>query len=144
MKRFSELSLSPLLKNNLEKHGFTQTTPIQSQAIEPALAGEDLIATAPTGSGKTLAFVLPIIQRLARQGPPAGIRAVILSPTRELAIQIHETFATMAAGSGVGAAVVVGGLGEALPTASHPQRRPGAHRDCGPALRFSQAGGWSI
>jgi ATP-dependent RNA helicase RhlE len=113
MKRFSELSLSPLLKNNLEKNGFTQTTPIQSQAIEPALAGKDLIATAPTGSGKTLAFVLPIIQLLAKQGPPAGIRAVILSPTRELAIQIHEAFGKMAVGSGVGAAVVVGGLGEA-------------------------------
>ena len=112
MKKFSELPLSALLKNNLEKHGFTQTTPIQSQAIVPVLAGKDLVATAPTGSGKTLAFVLPIIQLLGKQGPSAGIRAVVLSPTRELAIQIEETFARMAAGSGVRAAVVVGGLGE--------------------------------
>jgi ATP-dependent RNA helicase RhlE len=112
MKKFSELPLSALLKNNLEKHGFTQTTPIQSQAIEPALAGEDLIATAQTGSGKTLAFVLPLIQLLGKPGAPAGIRAVILSPTRELAMQTDETFDKMAAGSGVRAAVIVGGLGE--------------------------------
>src|SRR6516165_4300521 len=114
MKKFSELSLSALLKNNLEKHGFTQTTPIQAQAIEPALAGEDLIATAQTGSGKTLAFVLPLIQLLAKDRAAAGIRAVVLSPTRELAIQIDETFARMAAGSGVRSAVVVGGLSEAV------------------------------
>ena len=113
MKTFSELPLSALLKNNLEKHGFTLTTPIQSQAIEPALAGEDLIATAQTGSGKTLAFVLPMIQLLAKPGQPAGIRAVVLSPTRELAMQTDETFAKMAEGSGVRATVVVGGVGEA-------------------------------
>jgi ATP-dependent RNA helicase RhlE len=113
MKTFSELPLSALLKSNIEKHGFTVTTPIQSQAIEPALAGEDIIATAQTGSGKTLAFVLPLIQLLAKQGPPTGIRAVVLSPTRELAMQTHETFDKMAAGSGVRATLVVGGLGEA-------------------------------
>jgi len=112
MKRFSELPLSALLKNNLEKHGFTQMTPIQAEAIEPALAGKDLIATAETGSGKTLAFVLPLIQLLGKQGTPAGIHAVVLSPTRELAMQIGEAFAQMAAGSGVRAAVVVGGMGE--------------------------------
>ena len=83
-------------------------------AIEPALAGHDLVATAQTGTGKTLAFVLPIIQLLAHETPAApGVRAVILSPTRELAIQINEAFAKMAAGSGIRAAVVVGGLGEA-------------------------------
>jgi len=113
MTKFSDLPLSALLKNNLEKHGFTLTTPIQSQAIEPALAGEDLVATAQTGSGKTLAFVLPMIQLLAKPGQPAGIRAVILSPTRELAMQTAETFAKMAEGSGVRAVVVVGGVGEA-------------------------------
>ncbi len=113
MKTFVELPLSALLKNNLEKHGFTQATPIQEQAIEPALAGRDLIATAQTGSGKTLAFVLPLIQLLAENSRAAGIRAVVLSPTRELAIQTSETFEKIAAGSGIGAAVVVGGVGEA-------------------------------
>ena len=112
MNTFSELPLSALLKNNLEKHGFTRTTPVQAQAIEPALAGHDLVATAQTGSGKTLAFVLPLIQLLGKKTRAAGIRSVILSPTRELAMQTHETFAKMAAGSGLSASVVVGGVGE--------------------------------
>jgi len=59
MKTFSELSISAQLKSNLSKHGFVQPTPVQAQAIEPALAGKDLVATAQTGTGKTLAFVLP-------------------------------------------------------------------------------------
>jgi ATP-dependent RNA helicase RhlE len=113
MKTFSELSVSALLKINLEKHGFTEATPIQAQAIEPALAGHDLIATAQTGSGKTLAFVLPLIERLGNQARASGIRAVVLSPTRELAIQTNETLTRIAAGSGIRSAVVVGGLSEA-------------------------------
>jgi ATP-dependent RNA helicase RhlE len=112
MKNFSELSISPLLKANLKRNGFTTPTPIQAKAIEPALAGQDLVATAQTGTGKTLAFVLPIIQALTDRRTPAGIRVVILSPTRELALQINETFAKMAASSGIRAAVVVGGLSE--------------------------------
>jgi len=111
MKSFSELSLSAVLKSNLARHGFTEPMSVQAQAIEPALAGQDLVATAQTGTGKTLAFVLPLIQRLENQ-PSAGVRGVILTPTRELAIQIHETFAKMAFGSGVRAAVVVGGVSE--------------------------------
>jgi ATP-dependent RNA helicase RhlE len=112
MKSFSEFSISAPLKSNLAKHGFTVPTPVQAQAIVPALEGRDLVATAQTGTGKTLAFVLPIIHLLAKQLSPAGIRAVILSPTRELAIQINETFAKMAVGTGIRAAVVVGGLNE--------------------------------
>jgi ATP-dependent RNA helicase RhlE len=112
MKSFSEFSLSAPLKSNLAKHGFTEPTPVQVLAIEPALAGRDVVATAQTGTGKTLAFVLPIIQLLSKQLSHSGIRAVILSPTRELTIQIHETFAKMAAGTGLRAAVVVGGLSE--------------------------------
>jgi ATP-dependent RNA helicase RhlE len=112
MKTFSELSLSPLLKTNLARNGFTVPTDIQAAAIEPALAGKDLIATAQTGTGKTLAFVLPVIQCLTSNGVPSGIRALILSPTRELALQINETFVKMAVGSGLRAAVVVGGLSE--------------------------------
>ena len=89
MKNFSELPLSAVLKSNLARHGFTETTPVQAQAIEPALAGTDLVATAQT-----------------------GIRSVILTPTRELAMQIHETFVKMAAGTGIRATVVVGGVSE--------------------------------
>ena len=112
MKSFSELSLSAPLKSNLAKHGFAELTPVQAQAIEPALAGRDLVATAPTGTGKTLAFVLPIIHMISKQPSHSGIRALILSPTRELAIQSSETFAKMAMGTGVRAAVAVGGLNE--------------------------------
>ena len=112
MKSFSEFSLSALLKSNLEKNGFKEPTPVQAQAIEPALAGRDVVATAQTGTGKTLAFVLPIIHLLAEEPARGGVRAVILSPTRELALQIHETFVMMSAGSQVRAAVVIGGVGE--------------------------------
>jgi len=112
MKTFSELSLSPLLKTNLARNGFYAPTAIQEAAIEPALAGKDLIATAQTGTGKTLAFVLPVIQALTSDRSATGVRAVILSPTRELALQINETFTKMAAGSGLRAAAVVGGLSE--------------------------------
>jgi ATP-dependent RNA helicase RhlE len=112
MKSFSEFPLSALLKSNLAKHGFTEPTPVQAQTIEPALAGRDLIATAQTGTGKTLAFVLPVIDLIGKQPSHSGIGAVILTPTRELAIQISQTFTLMAAGTGVHATVAVGGLNE--------------------------------
>src|SRR5579872_2356530 len=112
MKSFSEFSLSAPLKSNLARHGFTEPTPVQALAIGPALSGHDVVATAQTGTGKTLAFVLPIIHLIAKQPSHTGVRAVILSPTRELAIQISEAFAQMALGTGIRATVVVGGLGE--------------------------------
>jgi ATP-dependent RNA helicase RhlE len=112
MKSFSELTLSPVLQANLLKNGFTQPTPVQELAIEPALAGRNVVATAQTGTGKTLAFVLPLLQSLLAEPGPKGVRAVVLSPTRELAIQIHEVFAKMAHGTGLRAAIVVGGVGE--------------------------------
>jgi ATP-dependent RNA helicase RhlE len=112
MKSFSELTLSPVLQANLLKHGFTQPTPVQQLAIEPALAGRNVVATAQTGTGKTLAFVVPVVQALLAERATKGVRAVIMSPTRELAIQIQETFAKIANGTGVRAAVVVGGMGE--------------------------------
>ncbi|HLK69547.1 MAG TPA: DEAD/DEAH box helicase [Bryobacteraceae bacterium] len=112
MKTFSESTLLPFLKTNLSRNGFETPTPIQAAAIEPALAGNDLLATAETGTGKTLAFVLPIIQSLTGNPAPTGVRAIILSPTRELALQINETFLKMAVGSGLTSSVVVGGLSE--------------------------------
>ena len=112
MNNFSELTLSPVLRTNLLKHGFTKPTPVQELAIEPALAGRNVVATAQTGTGKTLAFVLPMVQSLLAEQAPKGVRALILSPTRELAIQIHEAFTQIAHGTGIRAAIVVGGLGE--------------------------------
>ena len=112
MIRFIDLPLNPALQANLAKHGFTQATPVQAEAIPSVLAGRDVVATAQTGTGKTLAFVLPMIHRLSEQGKQRGIRAVVLSPTRELAIQIDDTFSRLAGGSGIRSAVVVGGLDE--------------------------------
>src|ERR1051325_209645 len=113
MNQFSELQLSSALKNSLAHHGFVRPTPVQAQAIPPALEGRDVVATAQTGTGKTLAFTLPLLQLLTKSPvSKPGIRAVVLSPTRELAIQINETFTKLAAGTGIRSAVVVGGLNE--------------------------------
>src|ERR1700740_1213859 len=104
MNKFSELPLSALLKENLSRNGFTDLTPIQAQTFEPAMAGRDLVATAQTGNGKTLAFVLPMIQNLSTEQRRPGVRALILSPTRELAVQIAATIALVARGTGITAA----------------------------------------
>ncbi|MCZ2146214.1 MAG: DEAD/DEAH box helicase [Bryobacterales bacterium] len=112
MNTFSDFTLSAALQANLARNGFVQPTPVQAQAIPPALEGRDVVATAQTGTGKTLAFVLPLLNSFNAKTLTLGVSAVILTPTRELAIQIHETFAKLAAGTGVRAAVVVGGLNE--------------------------------
>ena len=86
---FATLPLHPLLLKGLKELGFARPTPIQADAIPPALAGRDVLACAMTGSGKTAAFLLPILQRLI--GKPRGTtRALVLTPTRELAAQILE------------------------------------------------------
>ena len=124
MTEFSEFTLSPTLHQNLARNGFVTPTPVQAQAIPPALTGADVVATAQKGTGKTLAFLLPIMNSLLNGSAPNGaapaedrnaakqIRALVLSPTRELAIQIAEAFSKLAVGTGLRAAVVVGGLSE--------------------------------
>ena len=112
MNKFSELPLGSVLQSNLTRHGFVVPTPVQAQAIVPALEGRDVVATAQTGTGKTLAFLLPILEQLTSQGRPSGIQALILTPTRELAIQVHEAAGKLTAGLGIRAAVVVGGMSE--------------------------------
>jgi ATP-dependent RNA helicase RhlE len=115
MKSFSELPLSAPLRSNLARNGFVEPTPVQALAIEPALAGRDVVATAQTGTGKTLAFVLPMIQmisQLPKQPSASGPRAIVLTPTRELAMQIDESFGKMATGTGIRASIAVGGLSE--------------------------------
>src|SRR5258706_8882314 len=112
MNTFSEFPLSSALQRNLSQHSFVQPTPVQVQAIPAALAGHDVAVTAQTGTGKTLAFVLPMLESLSKQPLTPGISALILTPTRELAIQISEVFAKLAAGTPLRAAVVVGGMSE--------------------------------
>jgi ATP-dependent RNA helicase RhlE len=111
MNSFTDLTLSPTLHRNLARNNFSKPTPVQAQGIPPALLGRDVVATAQTGTGKTLAFVIPILHALENK-PAQGIRAVVLCPTRELAIQIHEAFLKIAAGTNVRPALVVGGLSE--------------------------------
>ncbi len=107
---FSALGLDPGLLKAVKELGFTRPTPIQEQAIPPALLGKDLLACASTGSGKTAAFVLPILQRLAPK--PRGVtRALILAPTRELAAQIHAHLEELAVHTPVTGAAVFGGVG---------------------------------
>jgi ATP-dependent RNA helicase RhlE len=115
MKTFSEFPVSAVLQANLAQNGFVTPTPVQAESIPPALEGRDVVATAQTGTGKTLAFVLPLLESLLKQPIETGVSAVILSPTRELAIQIHETFVKLAKHTGIRDAVVVGGMSE------HPQ-----------------------
>ena len=112
MNLFSELALCPALQRSLAKNGFEQPTDVQSEAIPPALAGQDVVATAQTGTGKTLAFLLPILNSIVMGGDKGRSVALVLSPTRELALQINEAFLTLAAGTGVRSSVVVGGLNE--------------------------------
>ena len=112
MNKFSELTLSASLQSNLTRHGFVQPTPVQAQAIPPALEGRDVVATAQTGTGKTLAFLLPIYELLTRGERPTGVSALILTPTRELALQVNETAVKLAASLPVRSSTVVGGMNE--------------------------------
>ena len=107
---FSALGLHPDLLKGIRELGFIRPTPIQNEAIPPALQGRDLLACAQTGSGKTAAFLLPILHRLI--GRPRRItRVLVLTPTRELAAQILEDFNALAVHTSLTGAAVYGGVG---------------------------------
>jgi ATP-dependent RNA helicase RhlE len=107
---FSKLHLHPDLQKAVRELGFQRPTPIQEQAIPPAVAGRDLLACASTGSGKTAAFLLPILHRLGPKN--RGVtRALVLTPTRELAAQIQAHLEELATHSPVNGAAVFGGVG---------------------------------
>ncbi len=107
---FSKFGLHPDLLRGVKEMGFTRPTPIQQDAIPPAVAGKDVLACAMTGSGKTAAFGLPILNRLI--GKPRGkTRALIITPTRELAAQIEEHLTALAVHTPLSAAAVFGGVG---------------------------------
>ena len=101
---FAELGLSPKALAALDRAGFEAPTPIQAQAMPPALVGKDVIGSAATGTGKTLAFALPILERLEGK---RGTRALILAPTRELALQIGAELERFGHGRHVRTAVVM-------------------------------------
>ncbi len=110
---FAELGLALPLARAAEAAGLVTPTPIQAQALPPLIEGRDLLGLAQTGTGKTAAFVLPILQRLRSLGSraaPMTARALILAPTRELAIQIHETIKTLSKDQHFSHASVYGGV----------------------------------
>ena len=111
MQNFSELSISPYVKDRLSFAGFSLPTPVQAAAIPHTLAGKDVLATAQTGTGKTLAFLIPIMEQLLKQNA-AGIAALVLVPTRELAMQVADQYDALRGKQLSPAALVVGGLSE--------------------------------
>ncbi|WP_437338863.1 DEAD/DEAH box helicase [Sorangium sp. So ce394] len=111
---FADLKLIEPLLRAIEAEGYSTPTPIQQQAIPPILEGNDVLGCAQTGTGKTAAFALPILQRLAQSGAPTqrGLRVLVLTPTRELAAQVGESFTTYGKNLGLRTAVVFGGVGQ--------------------------------
>jgi len=112
---FDSLGLDPALMRGIADAGFTQCTPIQAQTLPRALQGLDVAGQAQTGTGKTAAFLVALYQALLRHGPPHGrqktsIRALVVAPTRELAVQIHHDAEILGRHTGLNQAVVFGGV----------------------------------
>jgi ATP-dependent RNA helicase RhlE len=115
MTTFTELPLSAALQQKLAAAQFVTLTPIQARAIAPALEGKDVIGTAQTGTGKTLAFLIPIIEMLrasSNNAPAKNVSALVLLPTRELAMQVHEQYEQLRDKNMPKAALVIGGVAE--------------------------------
>ncbi|TWI04992.1 ATP-dependent RNA helicase RhlE [Luteimonas cucumeris] len=111
---FETLGLSPALLRALAENNYTTPTPIQAEAIPLALAGHDLLGGAQTGTGKTAAFGLPLLQRLSKETPPNGPRkprALILTPTRELAVQVADSLKTYGRHLRLNVTTIYGGAG---------------------------------
>ena len=129
VRTFNDLRLTPAMRETIARAGYSTPTPIQGQAIGPILEGRDLIGCAQTGTGKTAAFAIPTVEllvgadsRLAKLGG-AGPRALVLAPTRELALQIAETFDMLGRAQGVKTVVLIGG--ESMgPQLAGLQRKP--------------------
>lgn len=109
---FNQFNLDARLNTGISHAGYQKPTPIQTSAIPLALSGHDLIGTAQTGTGKTAAFVLPILQKLLT-GPRKRTRALIVTPTRELAEQIHQVIGSLSRGTNIRSITVYGGVGAA-------------------------------
>jgi ATP-dependent RNA helicase RhlE len=111
MVRFSELPISPYLQGRLAAAQFTTPTEVQAAAIPHAILGKDILATAQTGTGKTLAFLVPIMEKLLGK-PGKGVQAIVLVPTRELAMQIERQYEMLRGKNLPPAAVLIGGTSE--------------------------------
>ncbi|EIN14558.1 DEAD-domain-containing protein [Punctularia strigosozonata HHB-11173 SS5] len=111
LKAFAELPISEITKRGLKKAWFTDMTDIQSKSLPLSLKGKDVLGAARTGSGKTLAFLVPVLELLYRRkwGPQDGLGALIISPTRELAVQIFEVLRSIGGYHNFSAGLVIGG-----------------------------------
>ena len=113
VKTFSDLNLIKPLASAVAKEGYKIPTPIQAQCIPELLKGRDLLGCAQTGTGKTAAFALPVLQNMQKSGArKRRIRALIMTPTRELAAQIHDSFQTYGRGLTLTSAVIFGGVSQ--------------------------------
>jgi ATP-dependent RNA helicase DeaD len=120
---FQHLGLSPATLAAVERAGYTVPTPVQAGLIPRALAGVDVLGQARTGTGKTASFVLPILEKVSQPGRAGGPRALVLVPTRELAVQVKDEFEKLAHGSGIHCVAVYGGKpikGQIDKLARHP------------------------
>ncbi|WP_119966288.1 DEAD/DEAH box helicase [Simplicispira lacusdiani] len=114
---FDDLNLAPAIMKAVREQGYEHPTPIQAQAIPAVLQGQDLLAGAQTGTGKTAAFTLPMLQRLSQESAPKskfggkGVRALVLTPTRELAAQVEESVRQYGKYLDLNSTVVFGGVG---------------------------------
>jgi ATP-dependent RNA helicase RhlE len=109
--QFSQFTLSPALLARIDANKFITPTPVQAGAIPPALEGRDVLATAQTGTGKTLSFLIPIVEMMQKTDA-RGATALILLPTRELAMQVEKAFIAIRSSNAQTVALVVGGLAE--------------------------------
>lgn len=112
---FKSLNITDPILRSLKQEGYSTPTPIQSKAIPIALEGRDLMASAQTGTGKTAAFAIPILQKLGANPQKRGqkkIRSLVVTPTRELAIQIEESFQNYGRYTGLNSTVVYGGVSQ--------------------------------
>ena len=109
---FSQFNLSSALMSRINSNNFVTPTPVQAQAIPPALEGRDVLATAQTGTGKTLSFLIPIVEMLQKAQDRNAAQALILLPTRELAMQVETAFKAIRTSSEQSVALVVGGMQE--------------------------------
>jgi len=112
LTQFKDMPLCAGLQQKLAQFHFMTPTPVQASAIPPELEGKDVLATAQTGTGKTLAYLIPMLERLATQSSPGKVSALILVPTRELAMQVHAEYEKLREHKAARAALVIGGMGE--------------------------------
>ena len=138
---FNDLKLSAPLLKAVSEAGYETPSPIQASAIPPVLEGRDLMGCAQTGTGKTAAFALPMLDRLSAAAPrrKGAVRALILTPTRELALQIGESFDAYGKYLKLRSTVIFGGVGQA-PGGGHPKGRGHPHRLPGPSERPHRTG----